>query len=189
MEEKQKRFFTNNQRKELANRISNKMVMHPIFLENIMDVIEDYLINNTKRNKVAINTSHGGFRLSTEAVIELIKLESDALVKTLIKHVHSSRGDISNYPDIIEEKYLCNKSSGYYDGVVCGEYIYSPHIYNSIRERNHPDLIAVIEKLGTNAASARGSDINIITLDDCEIGGRIYINEYDGRESLDYSKR
>jgi len=104
--------------------------------------------------KVVINNCFGGFSLSATAWALLAERKGGVL------HTRESAWGTTHYivmPD--------------------GAEIYNMHI-----ERDDVDLVAVVEVLGTNAASSEDSQLEIVTLPDDVT--QWFIDEYDGEEIL-----
>ena len=104
--------------------------------------------------KVVINNCFGGFSLSATAWALLAERKGGVL------HTRESAWGTTHYivmPDGAE-------------------------IYNMDIERDDVDLVAVVEVLGTNAASSEDSQLEIVTLPDDVT--QWFIDEYDGEEIL-----
>ena len=104
--------------------------------------------------KVVINNCFGGFSLSATAWALLAERKGGVL------HTRESVWGTTHYivmPDGAE-------------------------IHNMDIERDDVDLVAVVEVLGTNAASNKGSQLEIATLPDDVT--QWFIDEYDGEETL-----
>lgn len=105
--------------------------------------------------KVVINNCFGGFSLSDTAWALLAERKGGVL------HTRESK----------------------LGGTTC--HIVMPdgaEIYNMFIERDDADLVAIVEVLGTNAASGDGSQLEIVTLPDDVT--QWFISDYDGEETL-----
>jgi hypothetical protein len=121
--------------------------------------------------KIVINRCFGGFGISKEALWGLIQRGAKCVEKYKSKREGS-----------LEE--LSDEGSGWeyesYTGVfVRGEFRYS--INDREAFRGDPDLVDVVESLGSDAASGKFAELEVVEIpDDVEW----YIHEYDGLESI-----
>ena len=104
--------------------------------------------------KVAINSCYGGFNLSPAAFITLAAHKGITVVQT-----NRSTRHFPSYATLL------------------GEPIYESHLYSS---RTDPDLIAVIEQLGTKA-SGSCANLRVIDIPD---DVKWELEDYDGYESI-----
>ena len=132
--------------------------------------------------KVVINDCYGGFSLSREALIELIKKDSDAVTKKSIEEYTGGR--LKTMKELMEEdrwlKYHEYRDGFYTDDFTStlfkDDFVYFIEDSNEIR--THPDIIEIVEKLG-DRANGRFAKLKIVEIpDDVEWE----IEEYDGRE-------
>jgi hypothetical protein len=134
--------------------------------------------------KIVINACYGGFGVSNEALLELIKRDSKIVEKIPINKYYGS--NIKDYPweDRMrngEREYIPYKE-GFYshpfltslkkDGII---YSYDKH-----NGRDDKDLIEVVETLGKEA-NGNLSDLKVVEIPD---GIDWEIDEYDGMESI-----
>lgn len=131
--------------------------------------------------KIVINKCYGGFGISPEALIELIKKKSTA-VKVMTKRKY--HGKESALWRLTEER-LKEVSDGFFgDGFVTSVLYKGDKVYmlnddgDRYGIRTHPDLIAVVEKMG-NEASSRFANLKIVEIPD---NIEWEIDEYDGTE-------
>ncbi len=101
--------------------------------------------------KIVINTCYGGFGLSDEAIARLFDLKG----WQLIKHTDGSR-------------------TVHYRGAVHDD----TYFYAGDLDRDDPDLVTVVEQLGTRA-NDWASDLKVVEIPD---DVQWHIREYDGRE-------
>ena len=135
--------------------------------------------------KVLINTRHGGFNLSAEALMYLVEKKSPIIRKMhLSKYYRSSDG---GWEKEFEKalKSGCWKlfKEGWYlffDDLVniSNKYVYSLKDENSPQTRSHPDLVEVFKKLGKKVNSVC-TELTIVEVPD---NVKWYIEEYDGAE-------
>ena len=111
--------------------------------------------------KVVINRCYGGFGLSDEAFEKLLHRKGISFEKKK-----------SDRPFI---------GMAYYKAGHAGddEYYLSEYAYSS--DRADPDLIAVIEEMGTEAASGGCAELAIVEIPD---DVKWHISEYDGNEHV-----
>lgn len=108
--------------------------------------------------KVVINKCIGGFSLSKEAVEELVKIDSELL----------SKYTVEEWAD--EDREGIVEKDGYVYMINCWDF--------ADKNRDHPDLILVVEKLG-DKANGNSANLEIV-----EIPNDInwYIDECHGEE-------
>ena len=132
--------------------------------------------------KVVINDCYGGFSLSREALIELIKKGSDAVTKRSIEEYTAGR--LKTMKELIEEdRWL--KYHKYKDGFYTNDFTptlfkddFVYFIENNKETRAHSDIIEIVEKLG-DRANGRFAKLKIIEIPD---NVEWEIEEYDGME-------
>ena len=110
--------------------------------------------------KVAINRCFGGFGISDEAFEKLLERKSIAFDK--VKSESSFLG------------------ASYYEAGHSGNNDYYISEYDYCENRSDPDLIAVIEEMGSQA-NTKYSDIAIVEVPD---DAKWHIHEYDGLEHV-----
>lgn len=152
--------------------------------------------------KIVINNCYGGFGLSTEAIMELIKMKSKCINKVTIAHYYGGSkeyiGKIAYRPKWKEdfekdhnEDRIDLGGKFYSFGRFCvtitdGKYIYNlKDKYENDKIRSNPDLIKVVEELGSNA-DGDYAELKVIEIPD-DI--KYQIDEYDGMESIDEKHR
>lgn len=127
--------------------------------------------------KIAYNGCFGGFSLSYDAV--------KAYAKRKGFEVYCGRN-----PDIkkgLDNKYVectreeANGGYGFYSWFKTPDFDWDNAFYDRDIPRNDPDLIAVIEELGSRQASGRCAQLEIA---DVEAGKKYRIDEYDGNEQV-----
>lgn len=135
--------------------------------------------------KVVINTCFGGFGLSTECIIEYLKLKGkecyfynhDYKTKTYVK----TAGDnlswnyiilTKDIGDVIEAKELTDNWKNYIE--------YS--FYDRDIKRNDKDLLKAIKKIGIKNSGGNLSQLKIVDVS----GDRYEIDSYDGNERIKY---
>jgi hypothetical protein len=112
--------------------------------------------------KIVINTSHGGFGLSKQALEELIKHGVP---------VHK------NTPDNVDEFYISDLSKSSHDITTLKGHSY---YINADKHRTHFLLVQVVESLGVHA-NGRFANLKVI---DIPSDVEYTIEEYDGMESI-----
>lgn len=113
--------------------------------------------------KVAINRCFGGFGLSEEAFEKLLHRKGIAFEKEVDPNGSKLMG-----PSYYKEG-MCGESEGYLSE------------YDFVSNRSDPDLIAVIEEMGEEAASGWAAEIAIVDVPD---DAKWHIHEYDGLEHV-----
>ena len=127
--------------------------------------------------KIVINKCYGGFGLSHEAVLELIKMNSPLIRKWTEKEYF---GNSSRRPEKLLDFGDGFKAEAWLPTFFSSDgFVYTTDNDHSIEFRTHPDLIAVVEELGdkANGTHAALKIINIPMTD-------VYIDEYDGMEKV-----
>lgn len=122
--------------------------------------------------KVVINGCYGGFGLSSEAILALIKMNSPILDKVPF-------GEKGGWN---KKEFTKNFKEGYkewiFNGIIADDnYVYS---FDCSGNRSHPDLIKVVEELGEKA-NGTCAKLEIIEIPD---DVKYEIDEYDGSESI-----
>lgn len=149
-------------------------------------------------SKVAINNCYGGFGLSFKAMDMLYRLKHPEANHGLYAYIAEMGSDyksyiykrIDNFENDLQKRSMIEcatiKDFGaeiereMYAEDEFSEYtIYDSELYSS---RHDPDLIKVIEELGSEEASDRFAEIRIVDIGD----NKMYrIHEYDGLESVE----
>lgn len=136
--------------------------------------------------RVVTNRCHGGFGLSAEAQMHLINTESDLVTKIPVEeYLFTSREDALG--DIKQR--IKQHIAGGFVATLYGEIVHMAEgvLYQiggdgQMALRTHPDLISVVETMGSNANGIYSRLVIVdipdedVTLDQLEIG------EYDGAE-------
>ena len=125
--------------------------------------------------KIAINKCFGGFGLSGDALLFLIKMDSELVNKSSL-----SEWDTKSY--CFKDRLVPFK-----EGYILHEFMHILEKDGTVfsddcrhKDRNHPDLIKVIEELG-DKANGQHANLTIVEIpDDIEWD----IDEYDGIESI-----
>ncbi len=134
--------------------------------------------------KIVINSCFGGFSLSPEALLELIKRDAKCVEKIPIEDYYGK--NIKDYPWKERMKEGNEKfkpfTEGYevhtwYTALKKDGIIYS---YDRDKDRDDPDLVEVVELL-KNKADGQCADLKIVEIPD---GVDWQIDEYDGLESV-----
>lgn len=134
--------------------------------------------------KVVINDCYGGFMLSKEAILYLIKKKSDIIKKMSIEEY--TGGKIKTVKEALEGKDFMMRlipfKDGFYGQVINGNLFKGKWVYMGIDDDNkiraHPDIIEVVEKLG-DKANTSVSKLKIVEIPD-DVDWEI--KEYDGEE-------
>lgn len=132
--------------------------------------------------KIVINTCYGGFGLSPEAHILFAKKKGHEL--TFYKQTkYAFENGKDEYKKVEPTKtkktdliYASTKDLGDVINDIPNNYRWSPDI-----NRVDPDLISVIEELGTKNASGPYAELKIVEIPD---GVEWQINDYDGAETI-----
>ncbi len=139
--------------------------------------------------KIVINSQHGGFGLSNEAVFWLIQKGSELVEEQTIsqytggKGFETDKGLMSKYGGRTHPEYSKPFKEGYTTdgGIIEGVLIKDGMVYSTDdfdMNRDHPDLIEMVETLGKKANS-QFAKLEIIEIpDDVEW----HVEEYDGAE-------
>lgn len=156
--------------------------------------------------KVVKNTCYGGFGLSIEAVVELLKMNSELINKKEIKNYLKEcdenpenlnefleiRNDALSFPQPIERQAERWDSISYEDRELY--YTFSDKLMDFEKglcygvdrrmfdNRHHPDLIEVVEKLGEDSYGD-AAELTIKEIPD-SIGEDYIIRECDGMETI-----
>ena len=128
--------------------------------------------------KVVINTCYGGFGLSGEALVRLIEIGSELIEKERASE-WSTKGISEGNGKWIAGGYQEYMHSVHKDGFMYGVDDWDKSI------RTHPDIIRVIEELG----SAANSDYASLSIVDVPDGVGWRIEEYDGNEWVSENHR
>lgn len=136
--------------------------------------------------EIVINKCFGGFGLSTQALYELIKMNSSAIEKMRISEYSSNVKNFQQFKD----KYTWPRYKEYKDGYVWDEmipvlfkddYVFClKDDYENKTERFHLDVIKIVKKLGTKANGTHAK-LEIIEIPD---NIKWEIDNYDGMESV-----
>jgi len=130
--------------------------------------------------KVVINTCHGGFGLSHEAMLRYAEIKNIKLYpeetkygfiryNTVPPHQRTSE-NVENWHELpIEERQKLN------------EQWRSERLYDDEIPRNDEALIKVVEELGSDKASGRFADLKVVNIPDKV---EWEIDEYDGMEKV-----
>jgi len=139
---------------------------------------------------VVINVCYGGFGLSNEAILELIKMKSTTISTMLIKEYYGGNNPTSK--DHWQEKWERDKKamkkidkyfiSTFGSGQLFDDdYNNYSSVYSFNGDRTHPDLIQVVKRLG-DKANGHCAELKIVKIpDDVEYE----ISEYDGNETIE----
>lgn len=143
--------------------------------------------------EIIINKCWGGFGLSNEAVLELIRMKSKIVKKMTIKEYYG--GNNPRFSKDWENEYIEDKKrhelfkNGYYQDKYYSGIIYKePYVFSVDREdsiRNNPDLIKVVKKL-KDKANGSHAELRIVEIPD---GTDFEIDDYDGMESVEEKHR
>lgn len=136
-----------------------------------------------KIKQIVINTDYGGFGISNEALLELIKKNSSAIkIMTMEKYAGEDwEQDAKKYPSLYSRKKF---KEGYLQGgagtgtLFKGNKVYFLKDRSDQVVREHPDLITIIKKLGKKA-NGMCADLKIIKI---PTNIEYTIEEYDGSE-------
>ena len=127
--------------------------------------------------KVVLNKCYGGFGLSAAAMCELISMNSPCVHGEKRDDIpeHYNIEDVPGWPGY--------KTNTFYGSLVVKDGVLYTTYKTGLSEndfRSHPDLLAVVEKLGAKASSQLGK------LEIVEIPDNIEwdIDDYDGMESI-----
>lgn len=156
--------------------------------------------------KVVKNTCYGGFGLSCLAILELMKMKSELIKKHEIKEYYG--GNNPNFPkndwknswkEDLKRSYTEHDERFMFHYDNFNIYDKKESVLLDVKDgrggddfeggqakfRSHPDLVAVIEKLGEEA-NGRFANLQIVEIpDDVEF----VIGEYDGFESVEEKHR
>lgn len=142
--------------------------------------------------KIVINKCYGGFGISVAALKELVKLNSDAIESFTPKNYYGGESENYKNSDKWEESWKDDfkdyKHIG--DGFMAdgqGYNIYKDGLLYSLKDRceyemrANKDLVSVVEKMGTEIASASLAKLAVVEIpDDVEWE----ISDYDGIETI-----
>lgn len=137
----------------------------------------------TKETKeIVINTDYGGFGISNEALLGLIKKNSSAIkIMTMEEYAGKNwKEDAKKYPYSYKRKKF---KEGYLQKNSVTGTLYKDNRVYFLKDgygeaREHPDLIAVVKKLGKKA-NGMCADLKIIKI---PVDVKYTIEEYDGIE-------
>lgn len=122
--------------------------------------------------KIVINKCFGGFGLSEKAMVAYAARKGIALYPDS-KTLHTVYWTIPDFPAEVRyrdpgyEAY----SKAYSEHTMCDRDI----------DRDDPDLVAVVEQLGSQEASDRYAELEVVEIPD---GVEYEISDYDGREHI-----
>lgn len=129
--------------------------------------------------KIVVNKCYGGFGLSPIAIKEYLKLKGKECF--FYKEDYGNKiwnqvslENASNYDSVLTMDY--GKSFKYDWGLVKNDYFY----YGNV-ERTDEDLVKVVETLGSEKASGRLSQLQIVEIPDNVVWE---LDEYDGIETV-----
>ena len=133
--------------------------------------------------KIAINADYGGFCLSQEATKMLYELQNPGKQLYAYKRVYSDRSD---EPDYFIKSTVEDSSVFFTEDL--GDKVDDNHVDSNlfifewmlVDDRHDPNLIKVIETLGTRA-NGECADIKIVEIPD---DAKYIIQEYDGCETV-----
>lgn len=132
--------------------------------------------------KVVINKCFGGFGLSLDALLELVKSKSECV------EVHDEK---EYFGSDREEDAILRRREPFKEGFttdVMGMYLFKAGKVYMLKDRSekelrcHPDLVGVVERLG-QAANGSYAALEIIEIPFEGTDGW-YIDEYDGQERI-----
>jgi len=127
----------------------------------------------TKTKKIVINRQFGGFGLSEEAFEWLIKNKGWKVT------IYNKKG---NYADETAQIIDCHSGGNEKYSLILPKYDFT----NSDGVRDNPDVLEVVEKLGTKKASGKHAELKIVEIpNDVEWD----IEEYDGVEWISEKHR
>ena len=144
--------------------------------------------------KVVWNACYGGFNLSPRAEKMLYEKKHPGEIVYFYKEVYES-GDFRTHTYLrVDEKDLdsCDafsihcvsldfgKEIIFEDGSVEDKRFNNHYIWNTEIERHDPDLVAVVEELGSEKASGRCARLKVTDIGE----SKYHIDEYDGYESV-----
>jgi len=133
--------------------------------------------------RVAINKCYGGFSLSIEALLELVKMKSDVIE---VKSLRESTGCETMAYYKAESKFTQFREIDGFEAEDCG-ILHKDNMVYFLKDkydnetRTHKDLIHIIEKMGEKAGG-RCSKLEIVEIPD---NVNWELDEYDGLESVD----
>jgi len=135
--------------------------------------------------KIVINDCFGGYGLSAEALLMLMKMKSKGLTTQSIKDYYGAKTTNPGWKEHwLEEMKKCPKIEGYfyrYGQLMDDNYNSNPCVYSFTGDRDHPDLVKVVEELGSKKASGEHAQLKVVAIPD---GVKWEIEEYDGSESV-----
>ena len=127
--------------------------------------------------KIAVNKCFGGFSLSEEAILELVKLKSKLISKSKISEWSKTSTDFKEHLKPFKNGF---KKHEFYHLIVKDGFVYGFDSDYEYKNRSNPDLINVIKKLGSKVNTSV-SDIKIVKIpDDVDY----IIDGYDGIETI-----
>lgn len=122
--------------------------------------------------KIVINTCFGGFGLSEQAMLAYAARKGITLYPDN-RSLYTVYWTIPDFPT--EVRYGDAAYKAYSKA-------YSEHtMYDRSIDRDDPDLVAVVEQLGSKAASGKCAQLEVVEIPD---GIDWEIDEYDGREHI-----
>lgn len=135
--------------------------------------------------KIVINRCYGGFSLSLQAILELIKMGSPTIKRNLLSKYYGSWEKAEIKPEFDSDKKV-PFTDGFLTTKFAGRTLYDTrHAYyiendDAVSFRTHPDVIRVVEMLGKEAGGDC-AELGIIEIPDDVV---VEIDEYDGIESV-----
>lgn len=132
--------------------------------------------------KIVVNKAYGGFGISCEAMVYLIKKKSPLVKKTTVKKysgedsIEELRNSLNGKGEFYGKYERINYYSNtlYKDGVIYYEEIEE-------KDRSHPDLVKVVEKLKEDSFGVSAT-LKIVEIPD---DVKWEITEYDGLEKIE----
>ena len=134
--------------------------------------------------RIAVNKCYGGFSISAEALVELVKMKSDVIESMSLKDYTGDQSTMDEYK--AHHTYASFKKIGGFEAEEYGVLHKDNMVYflkdkHDNETRTHKDLIYVIEKMGEKSWG-RCSQLDIVEIPD---NVNWEIDEYDGMESVD----
>lgn len=138
--------------------------------------------------KVVINACFGGFGLSTEAMLRLIEMKSDAVETKSLKK-YSGFSSMEAYQKDNSYRTFKDVGNGFVKSGFTEDVLYKDNTVYSLKDkygddqgiRAHKDLIKIVEEMG-DKANGECAELKIVEIPD---GIHWVIEEYDGSESVE----
>ena len=127
--------------------------------------------------KIVYNTCHGGFSLSYDAVKAYAKRKGFEVYCG--RHADIKNGLDSEYVECSRDEAM--KRVSFHSWFKSPDFNWDSHFSDREISRTDPDLIAVLDELGSEGASGRCAKLAI---EEVPAGVKYRIDEYDGAESV-----